>query len=198
MGLSIHYNGRLRNPTSLSEIIAEVKDVAEVNKWEYHVFETRFPEDRFTENFYDQNLYGICISPPKCEMIPICFLSNGRISGPANLSLYGDKDGQKEQFGLCSISVKTQFAGIEIHRIVIHLFKYLQKKYLDDLEMSDEGHYWETQDEELLQKTFDEYVDMLDNFVLSIETKPMKKGESFETYFTRLMRMIHKRGTKNT
>ena len=43
MGLSIHYSGSLSNPDYLSEIIEEVKDIAEVFKWEYNIYEERFP-----------------------------------------------------------------------------------------------------------------------------------------------------------
>jgi hypothetical protein len=33
---------------------------------------------------------------------------------------------------------------------VIKLFEYLKKKYINNLEVFDEGSYWETKDEDLL------------------------------------------------
>ena len=37
MGLSIHYSGSFNNSGSLSEMIEEVKDIAEVFKWKYNI-----------------------------------------------------------------------------------------------------------------------------------------------------------------
>ena len=157
MGLSIHYSGRLKNPALLPELIAEVKDIAEVYEWKYHVFEQQFPEGRLTGNSHDGNLYGISFSPPECEAVWLCFLSNRRMSGPANLLFHDPDDTDSEDLNLYTLSVKTQFAGMGIHRIIIHLLRHLQEKYLADFELQDEGHHWETGDVELLRTTFARY-----------------------------------------
>jgi len=89
------------------------------------------------------------------------------------------------------LSTKTQYAGIEIHKLIIHLFKYLSGKYLQDFILSDEGQYWETGDEKLLQDTFKRYTDLIESFASSIENYPRKSGENFEGYFARLLKQIH-------
>jgi len=38
---------------------------------------------------------------------------------------------------------------------VIKLLKYIQKKYVDNLEVIDEGDYWQTKDAILLKGKFD-------------------------------------------
>lgn len=196
MGLSIHYNGRLRDPASLSEMIEEVKDIAEFNKWEYFILKEQFPDDAFTKNSYNQDVYGICISPPKCETISLSFLSNGRMSDLPHLKNFGNSDDKKYQEYLYMLSAKTQYAGIEIHKFIIHLFHYLDKKYFQDFKMMDEGEYWETGDEKLLQEIFKRYNDLMDNFSFALENIPMNAGETYEIYFERIMKQIHNKKNK--
>ncbi|MBL7892036.1 MAG: hypothetical protein JNL63_05360 [Bacteroidia bacterium] len=190
MGLSIHYNGSFNKAASLREMIEEVKDIAKVHKWEYHIFEDAFPKNSFGKASYNQNIYGISFSPPECEPIWLCFLSNGRMSGPVQLKFWGKSKSKKEKESLYSLSTKTQFAGIETHKLVIHLLKYVSKKYLSNFKLSDEGQYWESGDEKLLQEIFDRYESILEVFTSSIKNSPMKKGEDFESYFKRVFKQI--------
>jgi hypothetical protein len=196
MGLSIHYSGRFNAKASLSQMIEEVKDIAEIYKWPYHVFEDEFPADSLAKAEYDQNIYGICFTPPECETVSLCFLSNGKMSNVLNLEFYGNPKNEEEAAYLYMLSVKTQYAGIEIHKLVIHLLKYLSKKYLQDFIVSDEGGYWETGDEKLLQETFKRYTILIESFASSLETYPKKYGESFEVYFERLLKQIQEKHQK--
>lgn len=190
MGLSIHYSGSFNPNSSLSAMIEEVKDIAELYKWEYEVFETEFPANGTGKEEYTREIYGICFTPPKCETIWISFLSNGKMSSPMHLDFFGKKENQEEQPYLFILSTKTQYAGIEIHKLIIHLLKYLEGKYLQQLTVMDEGHYWETGDEKLLADTFKEYTELIEQFGTSLEIYPMNDDESFEDYIKRLMMQI--------
>ena len=53
------------------------------------------------------------------------------------------------------ISVKTQFASPEVHVWIVGLLKYVKKRYISDLEVSDEGEYWETGDIRILRDKMD-------------------------------------------
>lgn len=174
-------------------MIEEVKDVAEIYKWKYNVFEDEFPANSIGKTHFNQHIYGICFTPPKCETVHLCFLSNGKISSASNLEFYGNSKNKKVSGYLYMLSVKTQYAGIEIHKLIIHLLKYLSRKYLKDFSVNDEGHYWETGDEKLLQQTFKRYTDLIEHFTSSIENYPIKSGESFEAYFARLLKQIHEK-----
>ena len=196
MGLSIHYSGSLSNPDYLSEIIEEVKDIAEVFKWEYNIYEERFPENTFGKTDYNQNIYGISFTIPDCETISISFLSNGKISCPLHLQFYGKTDKKPEQEFLYMLSVKTQFVGSELHKFIIHLFQYLTKKYFKDFKMIDEGGYWESGNEKILEQNFQKYTDLLNSFSSAIKNQPIKSGESFEAYFERLLKQIHDKKKK--
>lgn len=191
MGLSFHYSGRVGNPASLLDLIEEIEDIAKVHDWKYFVFDRQFPEDSIGKPDYNQRIYGICFTPPNCETVDICFLSNGRMSSAAHLQFWGKTDDQEEREYLYMLSVKTQYAGIEIHQFLIQLFRYLNAKYFADFKMSDEGEYWETNDLTLLKTNFKRYTELVDGFVSAIESIPIKAGEDVESYFLRLMKEIN-------
>jgi hypothetical protein len=196
MGLSIHYRGSFKLDASLIEMIEEVKDIAEMYKWEYTVFDDKFPEAGFDKPEYNQDIFGICFSPPGCEAVWLSFLSNGKMSNLSHLKFFGNSENKKEQQYLYMLATKTQYAGIEIHKLIIHLLKYISEKYLQDFIVYDEGGYWETRDEKLLQDTFKRYTDLIESFASSIENYPRKSGESFEAYFERLLKQIHGQNKK--
>ncbi len=191
MGLSIHYSGEFNRGESLSSMIEEVKNVAEVYNWDYFIFDEVFVEDALGKEDYSDEIYGIHFTPPGCETVSLAFLSNGKMSSAINLKLFGSNP--KEQKYLYMLSVKTQYAGIEIHKLVIHLFKYLSKKYFANFKLSDEGQYWETGNEQILKDTFVRYTNLMDSFQSSLEIFPKEQGESFEDYFSRLLKRLQKR-----
>ncbi len=193
MGLSVHYSGSIKNPNSLSELINEVKDVAEIFKWKYKVYNNKFPTGSFGKDEYNNEVYGISFNIPDCDTIFICFLSNGKMSSPFHLRFYANSHDKEECKFLYKLFVKTQFAGIELHKYIIHLFRHLNKKYFKDYEMFDEGGYWESGDEKLLQANFNKYNDLLNTFSLALENEPKQSGESFEDYFERLLIKIQEK-----
>lgn len=193
MGLSFHYSGRIANPDSLPELIDEVTDICKTYNWEYFVFEQQFPFDSIKKETYDKKLYGICFTPPECEMVNVCFLSNGQMSSPMLLHNWGNSNIEVQKEYLYLISVKTQYAGIDIHHKVIQLFRYINEKYLADFTMTDEGEFWETNDEALLKENFDRYTDLIDSFALILECQDRKEGEDLESYLLRMAQQLHKR-----
>lgn len=193
MGLTIHYSGSFRKNAGLSEMIEEVKDIAEVQKWKYTIFEDQFPKNGFSENTNNRLLYGICFTPPKCETVFISFLSDGRMSSPVHLMLSGKSDEESEKVDSSPVFVKTQYAGVEVHKFIIQLFHYLDKKYFKDFHMFDEGQYWETGDEKLLHDIFKRYNDLIENFANALENNLKNTDESFESYFQRLLKQLAKK-----
>lgn len=192
MGLTLHYSGSFRPDASLPQMIEEVKDIAQVNNWEYFLFETDFPAgSRDTETF-DKNLYGLCVSPPESEPVWLCFLSNGKMSNPANLQFYGDAQTKEEQESLYMNFTKTQYAGAEVHKKVVHLLKHIERKYLQNFTAFDEGKYWETGDGKLLEKTFREYEELIDNFTLGLQAIRVEEGETLEDYLVKVADRVKK------
>jgi len=198
MGLSFHYSGSIAKPELLHELIEEIHDISNVYHWKYNVYERQFPEDSIFKSDYNDNIYGISFSPPNCETIFISFLSNGRISSPAHLSFFGKTKVQTESEYLYMISVKTQYSGVEIHQFIIQLFRYLSKKYFADFTLTDEGQYWETNDEAILRATFKKYTELMTGFTSAIECYPILADENIESYFERLLKHINDKNKGNT
>jgi hypothetical protein len=174
-------------------MIEEVKDIATVYNWPYHIYETEFDTKLLDKTKYTNEIYGISLTPPKSETIKLCFLSNGRMSSVVNLKFYGNSKNKEEKKYLYMLFTKTQFAGIEVHKLVVHILKHIEKKYLLDFKVSDEGEYWENLDEKKLQQKFREYNLLLDSFSTALEMFPVNKGENMENYFLRLMEYVQKK-----
>jgi len=196
MGLSIHYSGSFKNNSSLEAMIEEVKDIAEVYEWKYTIHNTHFPENTLGKLSYDGKLYGISFTPPNSETISLTFLSNGKMCNGANLRFFSDTLNEKDKAYLYMLSAKTQFAGSTIHKIIIHLLKHLSNKYLQDFKLTDEGAYWETGDEMVLENNFKNYNDLLDSVSDSLSKFPIHKNESFAQYFERILKMLDNKRNK--
>jgi hypothetical protein len=154
MGLSIHYSGRIKDAALIPSLIEEVKDICSILQWNYHLYN-------------DENVKGISFSPAKCEPVFLTFSGDNELYSPALL--------QYNISPATTISVKTQFAGVEAHKAVIKLFKYLKETYFSEFELSDEGGYWDNLDEEKLNQQFNRY-----NYILNKVTGHLKEFKANE------------------
>lgn len=148
MGLSIHYNGTIKDRALLPQLAAEMKDICESLGWDYHYFD---PGEEDT-------LEGIYFSPAECEPLFLTFTPEGRLLSPISqitrdMLLQNGLDPEL----IYTISCKTQYAGMDVHIALIRLFRYLKEKYFSLFDMNDEGGYWETDERELLQQQFTRY-----------------------------------------
>lgn len=196
MGLSIHYSGRFNPKKELTELIIEVKEVAEAFNWKYHIFNQSFPDKEvaFESHEFDGDIYGIWFTPPECEAVSLCFLSNGQITNPAKVALFGHSDDPEDRKFILGSSTKTQYAGMAVHKIIIKFFRHLEKQqYFIDFDMMDESLYWETDDEVLMEDKFKEYDALIDNFTSAIAKIDKKQEESIEEYFDRIIKRIKKK-----
>ena len=190
MGLSFHYKGALKKPQSLKKMIEEVADISQTNQWKINVFEENFPNDSFTIDSHNDSIYGICFSPPNCEVVCLTFLSNGKMCAFYKL---GHPAFSQSELDDDYLSVKTQFAGSKIHMQLISLFDYLNKKYFENFDLTDEGNYWETKNEQLLEDTFKKYTNLIDGFDSLLENIPMEESETIEEYLIRIAKMTYKK-----
>lgn len=198
MGVTIHYEGKIKSKSILPELIAEVKDIAVSMEWDYHIFSENFPSSDTNDESHDGELYGMTFSPPECEPVWITFLSNGRMSGPVFLVSHMNKNQGVESKYLYNLFTKTQFAGVDIHKSIVELLSYLNGKgYFAEFSVIDEGEYWETRDEALLKTNFEIITQAMDDIVLALQTVPTEEGEEIQDYFVRLMELIKNRNTKN-
>ena len=71
------------------------------------------------------------------------------------------------------VSVKTQFASPEVHAWIIGLLKYLKKRYMSDLQVSDEGEYWETGDIRILREKMDLIDEKIEQLASQLSSVPL-------------------------
>ncbi|MFM2293096.1 MAG: hypothetical protein RIS29_2909 [Bacteroidota bacterium] len=196
MGISIHYSGRLAQPDQLENLIEEVEDIAKVHQWKYHIYERNFPPATPSNHHHDGNLYGIDFSPPQCEPVSFSFLSTTQLCGIFSFLAWKDAANDPEQSNLYITSTKTQYTGIEIHQLIIGIFRYISKKYLSDFIMNDESQYWETNDKKLLTENFIRNGALIDSFSSLINNSTRFENEDIEQYLLRLIEILNKNKPK--
>ena len=168
MGLSIHYSGRIKDTALIAALNEEVLDVCGVLGWPTHII-------------CNEDFKGICFGPKKCEPVFLTFNSTGEICSPILREL-----NMKEN----PISVKTQFAGQDAHIALLKFLRYIETKYLVDFTLSDEGNYWETNDENVLKIQFQKYEFILDAVCEVLKDIPAVPGESAASLADRLEKFL--------
>jgi hypothetical protein len=192
VGLTLHYNGSFDRQASLEDMIEEVAEIAEIQEWPYDMFERKFPPGKWDAP-HDGQVFGISVCPPHSEPLFLTFLSNGRMVNPIALQHFGHSPDPKERGYIYHLWTKTQFAGMYVHQLVVHLLRYVEQKYLAELNVTDEGRYWETGEEQVLQQQFEKYNQAMDVTKHALNHIPRKAKEAPEDYLERIIRQIGKK-----
>lgn len=187
MGITIHYKGKLNNLDLIEPLCNEIEDIAKDMEWKYSLLENDLHNPN-TSQIDNGKIIG---------HIPLKGISLSIHKDAESLSFYFDKDGNirnilsmaflsDDELSESSDYVKTQFAPIQIHITIIKLLKYIKSKYINNLEVIDEGNYWKSQNEKLLQEKFnflDEKIDEVGNLLSNIE---FNKDDSVESMIKRI------------
>jgi hypothetical protein len=195
MGLSIHYSGRINNYSEINILVEEVQDICDSLHWDYNIWvpandEISIGNSKKNKDYTIHDLNGISISVLDCETVFFTFLPDGRLSSPLNLlaqGAYTDKE------MIYTVATKTQYAGPDTHMALVKLIRYLKEKYLDDLQVDDEGLYWETGDKKVLLSQFDKYnhaLSVIEAALLDFKAIP---GESAQSLAERLDQLLVKK-----
>lgn len=118
-------------------------------------------------------------------------INNANVNEQGELEMHDEElilTADSYQRYLYKCSSKTQYAGLEAHEMIIGVFLYLNKNFLKDFEMTDEGYYWETNDKVLLKKTFERYTSMINGFATALSKNNKKQGEELDAYLERVIR----------
>ena len=145
MGVTIHFEGRLKQVETIENVINVAKAFAEQNGMPY----TEFAEDNIllkrVKDEKDWDYYsstiGIQIQPHE-NTDPLRFEF--------------DKGGYIQDY------CKTQFADIEIHIKIVELLRQVEP-FFDNLAVIDEGEYWDAKDDELLVELFENCFKAIEN-----------------------------------
>ena len=178
MGLSIHYSGILRDKKLLAHLIEEVKEISETLDWTPHIID-------------DKDLKGIAFAPEGSEPVFLTFDHNNRLLSPMNILVKEIYDGVRfDKELMFTTSTKTQYAGPDAHIAIIKLLKHISAKYLESFTLSDEGNYWETGDEKILNAQFKKYEEALHFVQKSLQDFTAVPGETASSLAERIEKIL--------
>ena len=178
MGITIHYKGKLDASELIEPFCEEVQDIARSMEWEFTAITP--------ENNDKNGLKGLFIKPhEKAELLQFTFDKEGFLRN-ALLLEYEDTNDEFTYFN----HIKTQFAPIEIHVAIVKLLKYLKQKYMRNLEVKDEGLFWETNDEKILNEKLEFLNKAMDKLEGILNSIPHEKDETAESIANKIERII--------
>ena len=180
MGVTIHYKGKLNSADELDSFCEEMEDITKSMGWKYSAF-------NFNENDKEP-LKGLIIRPhEKSEPLPFMIDKKGFLRNPFLLEI-SKGDDEYTWFN----HIKTQFAPVDVHVAVIKLLKYIQQKYISNLDVYDEGEYWQTGDEKILKRKIDFLNSVMDQLEDVLNTIEIKEGSSAESIADKIEEVLKK------
>ena len=126
MGVTIHFEGQLKNEAAYQQLLEEVSSIANAEGWSSEAIESGITTLSRVRDEQGRDYVG----PVKGIVISIA-----EDCDPVRLEF--DSDLYVQEF------TKTQFAGVQAHLKVLELLKAL-RPFFRDLRVEDEGEYWET------------------------------------------------------
>ena len=163
MGITVFYRGSLKFPDLIDPLLDELKHLSEELGWEFHPFAAE-----------ELNLRGAGLQlHPEAESLDFYFDPPGRLVNIAEAIFRkeGRSNPAKDEVDALHLCwCKTQFAGPMVHKMVIELLIYLQKKYFVEMEITDEGGYYPDKDEKELLRRMQFLDAMIDAFGKMLET----------------------------
>jgi len=185
MGLSIHYSGALDRIDELPQFVEELTDIAESMGWTVQPINL---------DEADPNFRGVIVNPEgDCE--PLCFIFDREGRLRVLMELLSEQV-EPTEYSFYT-ATKTQFAAIETHVWIIGLLRYLKKRYLSNLEVKDEGDYWETEDLEKLREKKQFLQGMINQMAGALsETEPLPEDASLDDIVSRITQIAEELNKK--
>ncbi len=153
MGITIHYRGKINTTADISKLVDDLEDFANELGWESQRMDEDWSKPNTAAISIDGDiarvtghapLKGIMLSPHKhCEPFVLTFNADGYLIGFVGMTLLAEGKTTPEK---SSMSTKTQFAPIDVHITLVKLLKYIKKRYISNLDVYDDGGYWDTGD----------------------------------------------------
>jgi len=144
MGVTIHFEGQLKNEAAYQELIGVASSIANTEGWPVEPIasgEVILSRVRYEKDWdYTGPVKGIVIFLHEdCDPVRLEF----------------DRDLYVQEF------IKTQFVGVEMHIKVVNLLKAIEP-FFRNLKVEDEGKWWETRDTENLAEHFARVQEVID------------------------------------
>jgi len=161
MGITIHYRGRIDNIEDVDQLSCEIKEFAKILDWDIREWNENWhlPNSAALEKEGDKleisghvPIRGVSVIPhPGCEPLFLTFNNKGTLASSINMVMMAEDEIETDRVWL---STKTQFASSDIHAGLIKLLRFVKSKYISNLEVHDDGRYWESEDMAVLEELF--------------------------------------------
>ncbi len=198
MGITLHFRGKLKNKEDINSLKDDLIDIAEIMEWEWDSLDEDWAKpttakleisELQTEITGHLPLKGIQLKlHPNCESLTLFFDKEGNLNTSFSLILMNEGKLNPED---SYISVKTQFAPPDIHISIVKLLEFLKNRYIPDLEVIDEGEYWDSRDKTLLIEKIsflNDKMDIIEDMLSSLDR------EEFQQYSPKeLVRIIEEK-----
>jgi len=181
MGITIHYKGKLNSTNLTDQVCEELEDIAKSMEWTCNSFDFKEKDKTQVKGLFIQ-------AHSQSELLQFMIDKNGFLRNALMLEHFPHDD------DITFLNhTKTQFAPIEIHIAIIKLLKYLQQKYISNLEVWDEGEYWQTGDPVLLKEKMDFLKEKIDEFGDILNSIEFEEGSSAESIADKIEEVLKKR-----
>ena len=151
MGISIHYRGRIDKMETIAKLADDLEDFAQSLGWRTQHWKEDFSTPSTARISHERGeirvvghtpLQGISLFLHKeCEPLWLTFEPNGYLVDVAAMAMVAEGEMKLEKLWR---STKTQFAPIEVHIGIVKLLQYVKRRYIANLDVHDEGGYWES------------------------------------------------------
>lgn len=177
MGVTIHYRGTIDEPAQIRDMQRELVDIAASMGWDHSMLDDDWAVPPSAALVHEQGsakikghlgLKGISLFPGGGgESLSFFVDAAGRLRSIMGMVLQCEGRTTPESDW---VSMKTQFLSPDIHVWIVGLLKYLRKRYFSDLQVNDEGGYWETGDRAALEAKMRLLNEKLDALAMDIKS----------------------------
>ena len=137
MGITIAYRGRLADLTRVEDFEDRLIDCALEIGAQAQIWRT------WADDNPERMVRGVILGvAPGQESTSLLLSPEGWLIGL--IDIQDAEEGRLKEPPWCF--VKTQFGPVEGHVALVEILAALKREFLPDLEVSDEGGYWETRD----------------------------------------------------
>jgi hypothetical protein len=201
MGISIYYRGRINKMETIATLADELEDFAQSLGWRTQHWKEDFSTPNTARISHERGeirvvghapLQGISLFPHKeCEPLWLTFDPNGYLVDVVAMATAakGEKKPDKSWR-----STKTQFAPIEVHIGIVKLLQYVKRRYIANLDVLDDGGYWESGNVIELKRRFNSINHALDilQTALSANHFELSRAKSLEDLVQMMERIFKK------
>ncbi len=152
MGVTIHFEGKLRNEAAYRHLMVIARRIAELRGWPIKMIDQPGVTLQRVKDEKDWDYVG-----------PVRGLELQPHENSDPLRLEFDRDFYVQEF------VKTQFAPVEVHIAIIEFLRGVSDDF-EFLEVEDEAEYWDTSDVTILRRHIDACARAIDERIAADDT----------------------------